>query len=68
MSHTFPIYSDEAQLCLKVPVDRDSVQHVHEFVHPLLLRNISLGFLATSHMVFREALTCVPNFIAFYLC
>jgi hypothetical protein len=68
MIHTFPICSDEAQLYLKVPVDRDSVQRVYEFVHPLLLRNISPGFLATSHMVLRVASTGVPYFTTFYLC
>jgi hypothetical protein len=67
MIHTFRLCSDEAQLCLKVLVDRDSVQRVYEFVHPLLLRNGSLGFLTTFHMVLWAALTCVLNFASFYL-
>ena len=68
MGHTFPICSDEAHLCLKVPIDRGCVQCVDEFVHPLLLRNVSPFFLATSHMVLRTNPTCVSNFATFYLC
>jgi hypothetical protein len=67
LSRTFPICSDEAQFILKIPIDRGCVQHVNEFFHPLLLRNVSPGFLATLHMVLRTASTCVPNFTNFYL-
>jgi hypothetical protein len=68
MSHTFPICSDEVQLFLKVPVDRGSVQHVNEFLHPLLLRNIAPRFVSTWHMVPRAYSNCVLNFASFYLC
>jgi hypothetical protein len=43
MNHTFPVCSDEAQLYLKVPVDRGRIQRVNESVHPLFSRDVAPG-------------------------
>jgi hypothetical protein len=72
MNHTFPVCSDEAQLCLKVPVDWGCVQRVNESVHPLFSRNVTPSLFVALHMVFgklrpvylaSQPSTCVENHV-----